>query len=99
MRFHLAWHTVGTAEMPDEQMRVEEFSHDAMGFIREAKAGRFRYLPETQNDTPCSVLFRKHGTKDVQAVKLPEVFRDKFKNSGLLQKTGGQARLFDSSVT
>jgi radical SAM superfamily enzyme YgiQ (UPF0313 family) len=89
MRFDLAWHEVGTAEIPGQQMRVEEFSYDVMGFIAEAKAGRFRYLPETRNDTPCSVLFRKHGTKDVQAVKLPEVFRDKFKNSGLLQKTAG----------
>jgi radical SAM superfamily enzyme YgiQ (UPF0313 family) len=87
MKFDLAWHEVGTAEMPDQQMRVEEFSHDVLGFINESKAGRFRYLPETRNDTPCSVLFRKHGTKDVQAVKLPEVFREKFKNSGLLQKT------------
>jgi radical SAM superfamily enzyme YgiQ (UPF0313 family) len=89
MKFDLAWHTVGTAEMPDQQMRVEEFSHDVMGFIVKAKAGRFRCLPETPNDTPCSVLFRKHGTKDVQAVKLPEVFREKFKNSGLLQKAAG----------
>jgi radical SAM superfamily enzyme YgiQ (UPF0313 family) len=86
MKFDLAWHTVGTSEIPDKQVRVEEFSHDVMGFIAEAKAGRFRYLPETQNNTPCSVLFRKHGTKDVQAVKLPEVFREKFKASGLLQK-------------
>jgi radical SAM superfamily enzyme YgiQ (UPF0313 family) len=89
MKFDLAWHAVGTAEMPDQQMRVEEFSHDVMGFIAEAKAGRFRYLPETRNDSPCSVLFRKHGTDDVQAVKLPEVFREKFRNSGLLQKTAG----------
>jgi radical SAM superfamily enzyme YgiQ (UPF0313 family) len=87
MKFDLAWHAVGTSEFPDEQMRVEEFSHDVMGFIAEAKGGRFRYLPEIRNETPCSVLFRKHGTKDVQAVKLPEVFREKFKNSGLLQKT------------
>jgi radical SAM superfamily enzyme YgiQ (UPF0313 family) len=86
MKLDLAWHEVGTAEMPDQQTRVEEFSHDVMGFIAEAKAGRFRYLPETRNDTPCSLLFRKHGTKDVQAVKLPEVFREKFKNSSLLQK-------------
>ena len=86
IKFDLAWHTVSTAEIPDGQMRVEEFSHDVMGFIAEAKAGRFRHLPETRNDTPCSVLFRKHGTKDVQAVKLPEVFREKFKSSGLLQK-------------
>jgi radical SAM superfamily enzyme YgiQ (UPF0313 family) len=89
MKFDLAWHEVGTAEMPGQQMRVEEFSHDVLGFIAEAKAGRFRYLPETRNDAPCSVLFRKHGTKDVQAVKLPEVFREKFKNSGLLQETAG----------
>ena len=94
MKFDLAWHEVGTAEIPDQQMRVEEFSHDVMGFIAEAKASRFRYLPETRNDTPCSVLFRKHGTREVQAVKLPEVFREKFKNSGLLQKTAGQAGLF-----
>lgn len=45
---------------------------------------------------PC---YSGNTAKDVQAVKLPEVFRDKFKNSGLLQKTAGQARLFDSSVT
>jgi radical SAM superfamily enzyme YgiQ (UPF0313 family) len=89
IKFDLAWHTVGTAEMPDQQMRVEEFSHDVLGFINESKAGRFLYLPEIRNDTTCSVLFRKHGTEDVQAVKLPEVFRDKFKNSGLLQKTAG----------
>ena len=89
MKFDLAWHTVGTSEIPDEQMRVEEFSHDVMGFIAEAKGGGFRYLPETRNEASCSVLFRKHSTEDVQAVKLPEVFREKFKNSGLLQKTAG----------
>ena len=89
MKFDFAWHTVGTAEIADEQMRVEEFSHDVIAFIMEAKAGRFRYLPETRNDTPCSALFKKHGTTDVQAVNLPEVFREKFKNSGLLQKTAG----------
>ncbi|MGO9567912.1 MAG: B12-binding domain-containing radical SAM protein [Desulfomonilaceae bacterium] len=89
IKFDLAWHAVGTAEIPYEQMRVEEFSHDVMGFIKEAKAGRFRYLPEIGNETPCSVLFRKHGRRDVQAVKLPEVFREKFKSSGLLQKTAG----------
>ena len=89
MKFDLAWHKSARLKCRDQQMRVEEFSHDVMGFIAEAKAGRFRYLPETRNDTPCSVLFRKHGTKDVQAVKLPEVFREKFKSSGLLQKTAG----------
>jgi radical SAM superfamily enzyme YgiQ (UPF0313 family) len=89
MKLDLAWHEVGTAEMPDQQTRVEEFSHDVMGFIAEAKAGRFRYLPETRNDTPCSVLFRKLGTREVQAVKLPEVFREKLKSGGLLQKTAG----------
>jgi len=86
IRFDLAWHEVATAESHDKQMRVEEFSHDVIPFITEAKAGRFRCLPETPNDARCSVLFRKLGTKDVQAVKLPEVFREKFKNSGLLQK-------------
>jgi radical SAM superfamily enzyme YgiQ (UPF0313 family) len=99
IKFDLAWHTVGTAEIPDGQMRVEEFSHDVMGFIKEAKAGRFRYLPGTRKDTRCSVLFRKRGTKDVQAVKLPEVFREKFKSSGLLPKRVSKANLFASSVT
>lgn len=89
IKFDLAWHRVGTAEIPDDQMRVEEFSHDVIAFIKEAKAGRFRYLPRTRNDTACSVLFRKHGTKDVQAVKLPEAFREKFERSGFLQTTAG----------
>jgi radical SAM superfamily enzyme YgiQ (UPF0313 family) len=87
IKFDLAWHTVDTDEITDEQTLVEEFSHDVLAFIREARAGRFRYLPETRNDTPCSVLFRKRCIDGVQAVKLPEVFREKFKNSGLVQKT------------
>jgi radical SAM superfamily enzyme YgiQ (UPF0313 family) len=86
IKFDLAWHEVGTAESPDKQMRVEEFSHDVMAFIREAKAGRFLHLPEIGIEAPCSVLFRKHGRKDVQAVKLPDVFREKFRGSALLQK-------------
>jgi radical SAM superfamily enzyme YgiQ (UPF0313 family) len=86
IKFDLAWHSVGTAESPEKQMRVEEFSHDVMAFIREAKAGRFLHLPEIGSEAPCSVLFRKHGTKDVQAVKLPDVFRDKFRGAALLQK-------------
>jgi radical SAM superfamily enzyme YgiQ (UPF0313 family) len=86
IKFDLAWHEVGTAEDPDKQVRVEEFSHDIMAFIREAKAGRFLQLPEIGNEAPCSVLFRKHGAKDVQAVKLPDVFRDKFRGAALLQK-------------
>lgn len=86
IKFDLAWHEVGTTEIPDKQMRVEEFSYDVMGFIAEAKAGRFRYLPEMRNETPYSVLFRKYGTKEVQAVKLPDVFRGTLLRKAPLQK-------------
>jgi radical SAM superfamily enzyme YgiQ (UPF0313 family) len=83
IKFDLAWQAVGTADIPGEQMRVEEFSHDVMRFIREAKAAGFMNLPEMEDCAPCSVLFRKHGTRDVHAVKLPEVFRDKFHGTSL----------------
>ncbi len=87
IKFDLTWHAAGTAETVDRQMLVEEFSHDVLGFISEAKASRFKFIPKIREHAGCQVLFKKHGTKEVQAVRLPEVFKDKFKSRGLLEKT------------
>ena len=92
IKFDLAWHAAGTSEDTEQQMLVEEFSHDVLGFISRAKACRFRYLPEMREDSGCQVLFKKHGTKEVQAVKLPEVFKDKLRGSTLEKGEWTQGR-------
>ncbi|MBI5247980.1 MAG: B12-binding domain-containing radical SAM protein [Desulfomonile tiedjei] len=77
MKFDLVWHAVRFSEEDDRPIRIEDFSYDIIGFIKEARSNRFTRLPKSVNRESCSVLFRKSGETSVDVVRMPALFNKK----------------------
>ncbi len=76
MKFDLAWNDICSSETQEKRIRIENFSYDILEFIKDIKSSRFSHLPGSINGQSSTILFRKSAERSVDAMKMPDLFKE-----------------------